>query len=253
MKRYLLVFSFCLLLLPFTGQAQTPDELMARGNEAFKSGDFNGAVEAYSAVLDAGYESADLYYNIGNAYYRMDEYGQAILNYERALRLRPNFRDARQNVELAQSKTEDQITPLPEVFLIHWAHALVNLFSPTGWRIALLVVAALLALLVVVFLLSSDYGWRKGTLAGSVVTVVVLLICIACAIASSVRYNRHDEAVVTLPMTVVKSSPEEGSVDKMVLHEGTKITIDETLGNWHKIHIADGNTGWVEETDITII
>lgn len=253
MKRYLLAFSLYLLLLPLAGQAQNLDELMTRGNDAFKSGDFAAAVEAYSAILDAGHESADLYYNMGNAYYRMEELGQAVLNYERALRIQPNFRDARQNLELTQSKTEDQIAPLPEVFLTKWARALTCLFSPTGWRIALLAVAALLALLVVIFLLSTDYGWRKGTLAGSAVATLLLIVCIACAIASSIRYNRHNEAVVTLPMTVVKSSPEEGSVDKMVLHEGTKVTIDESLGGWHKIHIADGNTGWVEESDVTII
>lgn len=251
MKKILIFLTAALAWASVT--AQTPDEWMNRGNDAFKSSDFPAAIEAYNAILASGFESADLYYNMGNAYYRMEEFGQAVLNYERALRIRPNFHDAKQNLELAQSKTEDQIAALPEVFLVKWGRTLVSLLSPTGWRIALLVAIALLALFVVVFLLSSDYGWRKGMLAGSAVAVVLVGICIACAAVSHTHYNRHNEAIVTVPMTVVKSSPEAGSVDKMVLHEGTKVIIEETLGNWHKIHIADGNSGWMESQDITII
>ena len=227
--------------------------LMQQGNDAYAKGDFAAAAQAYTAILNAGYQSADLYYNLGNAYYRQEEYGLAILNYERALRLKPNFRDAKQNLDLVNSKTEDQITALPEIFLAQWAHSVVAWFSPTGWRICTLILLAILAALLVVFILSRDYAWRKGTLAGGIATLVVLLLCVTCTISASVHYNRHNQAIVTAPMTVVKSSPEEKSVDKLVLHEGTKVAIDETLGDWHKIHIADGNTGWLQTTDITII
>ena len=103
------------------------------------------------------------------------------------------------------------------------------------------------------FLLSRDYAWRKGALIGGIVTLVFLLLCIACTISASVRYNRHNQAIVTAPMAVVKSSPEENSIDKLVLHEGTKVNIEETLGEWHKIQIADGNNGWLQTDEVTII
>jgi uncharacterized protein YgiM (DUF1202 family) len=107
--------------------------------------------------------------------------------------------------------------------------------------------------LVVVLFLSRDYVWRKRSLIASIVVALLLVIALACAIASSVRANRHNEAIVTTPMLVVKSSPESGSVDKLILHEGTKVGIDESLGDWYKIHIADGNTGWVSTDEVTVI
>ena len=250
MKKTLILL---LLATALNAAAQTPQQLMQRGNDAYAKGDFVAAAQAYNAVLDAGYESADLYYNLGNVYYRQEEYGLSILNYERALRLKPNFRDAKQNLDLADSKTEDQIAALPEIFLAQWAHSVVAWFSPTGWRICTLILLALLGTAVVLFLLSRDYAWRKGALIGCIVTLVFLLLCIACTISASVRYNRHNQAIVTAPMAVVKSSPEENSIDKLVLHEGTKVNIEETLGEWHKIQIADGNNGWLQTDEVTII
>lgn len=250
MKKILILLT---LLCPVCLFAQTPRELIQQGNEAYGKSDFVGAANAYNAILDAGYVSADLYYNLGNAYYRQEEYGLAILNYERALRLKPNFRDARQNLQLANTKTEDEITQLPEIFIVQWARSLTSWFSPMGWRVVLLVLLAVLAALVVVIFLSQEYVWRKRSLIGSIFVVVLLLLALACAIASSVRANQHNQAIVTAPMIVVKSSPESGSVDKLILHEGTKVGIDETLGDWHKIHIADGNTGWVSTDEVTVI
>ena len=250
MKKTLILL---LLATALNAAAQTPQQLMQRGNDAYAKGDFVAAAQAYNAVLDAGYESADLYYNLGNVYYRQEEYGLSILNYERALRLKPNFRDAKQNLDLADSKTEDQIAALPEIFLAQWAHSVVTWFSPTGWRICILILLAILGTAVVLFLLSRDYAWRKGALIGGIVTLVFLILCIACTISASVRYNRHNQAIVTAPMAVVKSSPEENSIDKLVLHEGTKVNIEETLGEWHKIQIADGNNGWLQTDEVTII
>ena len=250
MKRLL---SIIMLAVAFSAAAQSPQELMQRGNDAYSKSNFAKAIELYNAVLNAGYQSAELYYNLGNAHYRMEEYGLSILNYERAIRLNPNFRDAQQNLDLANSKTEDEIASLPEIFLVHWAHSVVAWLSPSGWRILLLCLFAIIGGLTVCLMLSSDYRWRRGSLIGILITTVMLIISLACAISSNIQYNRHNQAIITSPMAVVKSSPEPKSVDKLILHEGTKVHIEETLGAWHKIHIADGNTGWIEQTDITII
>ena len=251
MKNFL-VFSLYISIL-FAATAQTPQQLMQQGNEAYGKGDYAAATETYNAILDAGQHSADLYYNLGNAYYRQDELGLAILNYERALRINPHFRDARQNLELAYSKTEDQIDTLPQIFLVKWAQAVVAWFSPNGWLVVLLLLTALLGAFVAIFFVSRDYAWRKRSLLIGLLVSLLLLLAVGCTIASHVRYNRHDKAIITSPMIVMKGSPEAHSIDKMILHEGTPVNIDETLGDWHKIHIADGTTGWVESSDITII
>ena len=247
------ILSLIILSAALTLAAQTPAQFMKQGNDAYAKADYTVAVQHYNAVLQSGYHSADLYYNLGNAYYRQEEYGLAILNYERALRLKPNFNEAKQNLDLANSKTEDEISPLPELFIQQWIHNVVAWLSPTGWRILFLCLLAVLCVSVVLFVLNLDIRWRKWTLTAGVATVFLLLICTACTIASSVQYNSHSQAIITVPMSVVKGSPEESSVDKLILHEGTKVRIDETLGEWHKIRIADGNTGWLQQSDITII
>lgn len=236
-----------------TVAAQSPQQLMQQGNEAYSHGNYDAAAEAYNAILEGGAHSADLYYNLGNAYYRMDEIGLAILNYERALRLNPHFRDAQQNLDLAYSKTEDKIDALPKIFLTQWAEAVVSWFSPSGWLVVVLVLVTVLVVLVVVFFISGDYAWRRRTLLLSIVVMLLMLIAIGCSISSHIRYNRHDRAIITSPMIVMKSSPDTNSIDKMILHEGTPVNIEETIDEWHKIHIADGTTGWVEDSDITII
>ena len=233
--------------------AQPPLEKMQLGNEAYKNGDFTSAVQWYSTILDDGQECAELYYNLGNAYYRLDELGLAILNYERALRLQPNMRAAQENLTLAQSHTEDQITPLPEVFLVQWGRSVLNWFTPTGWRVAILLLALLLGTATVLFILNGDYRWRKGALIGGGVTALLLVLAIVCTLASSARHNHHNAAIVTQPMVVVKGSPDRHAVDKFILHEGTRVTLDETLDEWYEISIADGNNGWIHANEITII
>ncbi len=247
------ILSIILLSWTVTAMAQSPRELMSQGNVAFQKSDFVTAAKCYSKILEAGYANADLYYNLGNAYYRQDEFGQAILNYERALRLKPNFRDAQENLDLANSKIEDEIKALPELFIVTWARNITTWFSHTGWRIVILCLLALLSAAVAIFVLSRDYLWRKGALIGGIAVTGLLLIAIACSIATGVRQNSHNKAIVTSPLVVVKSSPESNSVDKLILHEGTKVDVEETLGDWHKIHIADGNTGWLTDADITVI
>ena len=224
----------------------------AMADSAYTSGDYTTAIALYEQILQTG-ESSVLYYNLGNAYYRQDEFGQAILNYERALRLKPNFRDAQENLDLANSKIEDEIKALPELFIVTWARNITTWFSHTGWRIVILCLLALLGAAVAIFVLSRDYLWRKGALIGGIAVTGLLLIAIACSIATGVRQNSHNKAIVTSPLVVVKSSPESNSVDKLILHEGTKVDVEETLGDWHKIHIADGNTGWLTDADITVI
>ena len=153
MKRILPII---LMALAFNLHAQSPEALVQKGNDAYNRSHYDTAIAAYTAVLDAGYESATLYYNLGNAYYRQEEYGQSILNYERALRLKPNYRDAKQNLDLVCSKTEDEIAPLPELFIVQWGRSIISWFSPRGWRILLLCLALSLGALLTLFILCSS-------------------------------------------------------------------------------------------------
>lgn len=250
MKRITIIL---VLLLTCSIHAQNVDQLFEQGNKAYAQNDYQKAVEAYSAIIETGISSAELYYNLGNAYYRQEEYGMAILNYERALRLKPNFRDARQNLELSNNKTEDEISELPELFIVRWYRSLVASFSPTGWKVLIvIIVAAILALAQFVYF-GNSYKWRKYALIVLLALSLLGIISIVCCISATNNATQHNSAIITSPILEVKSSPENTSIDKLVLHEGTKVFIEENLGDWYKIRIADGNTGWVSADEITII
>ena len=109
--------------------AATKDE----ADKAYQENDFASAIEQYEAILDAGQESAAIYYNLGNSYYKSENIAKAILNYERALLLHPGDADTRFNLELAKSKTIDKVTPASEVFIVTWVRSLTNMMSETAW------------------------------------------------------------------------------------------------------------------------
>ena len=219
-------------------------------DDLYRNGQYPEAIEQYEAVLASGLTSPELYYNLGNAYYRDNQFARAILNYSRALRLRPTMTDARQNLELAQSKTVDHIVTLPQLFIVRWYNSICSALSPTTWRILWLAAFALLAALFVTFRLARNYTLRKWTFVSCFAALLLLLCISAFWRSSAIRFNSHSEAVVMQSSVAIKSSPERQSVDKLILHEGTTVRIDEELSGWYKITIADGTNGWCESNAI---
>ena len=220
------------------------------GDSAYRMGNYPEAISLYESVLSTGLTSPDLYYNLGNAYYRDDQIGRAILNYHRALRLHPAMHDARENLAIAESHTADRISQLPQLFIIRWVNALTDKVSPSTWRLVLVIIFILLAAAVVMFLIGRTIQVRKTALISIIVTAILWLLVLALAISSSRHFNAHSEAVVLDAAITVKGSPEWQSADKLLLHEGTTVTIIDTLSGWYKIRIADGTTGWCENQSI---
>lgn len=217
---------------------------VADGDEHYRLGNYDLAASYYGLVLSTDYASADLYYNLGNCYYRTDQMGLAILYYKRALHLDPSMRDAKENLALAQSHTIDRIAVLPQFFLVRWIDALCTHISPTLWQVIWLILLALLGGALFCFLRGGNHTVRKVGFISTVILALLLALSTWLLIRTTHRYNAHSEAVVTLPAITVKSSPEKQSVDKLILHEGTLVNITDSLAGWYKITLADGTTGW---------
>lgn len=244
-----IIITLALLLAPIA-QASSNIHLKeanaCMADSSYRAGNYEEAIAQYEAVLADGLTSADLYYNLGNAYYRTGQMGLAILNYERALRLQPGMTDARQNLELANSKTSDRITVLPKIFLAQWYDSLVTHISPSAWKCLVFIFFLLVCASTVVMILSHRIGIRKGALASLIASGLFFILAVLLLIASLSHFNSHSEAIVLEPSMAVKSSPELQSVDKLILHEGTKVSISESLSGWYKITLADGTTGWCQ-------
>lgn len=237
------VLPLCLFsMLPLTTQAVTKNE----ADQAYAQERYQQAADLYEQLLEQGV-SADLYYNLGNAYYRVENMPKAVLNYERALQLAPGDKDILFNLQMARSKTIDKITPESEMFFVTWYHSLVKLMSIDGW--AKTAVASLLCAvaLILVYLFSNTIWLRKvGFFSGLAFTALFLLGNLFAWQQKSELVNRRG-AIIMQSAVSVKSTPAKSGTDLFVLHEGTRVTItDASMKSWRHIRVADGKDGWLE-------
>jgi tetratricopeptide (TPR) repeat protein len=245
-----IAFLFLVMVMSITGMAQV-DQWFAEGNEAYNEGDYDQALMMYGNIEGEGVESADLYYNLGNTYYKMRQYPQAILYFEKALKLAPGDEDIRTNLEIANLAVVDKINVLPQSFIERWWNSLRNALSADGWAWVSIVAFALVLLCLFVFLMARRAGWRKTGFFAGLLLLVCLVLSVVFAFEKYQDLKHQDEAIVMTPTVTVKSSPSENSVDLFVLHEGTKVRIMDTSNGWNKIKIADGSIGWLQAEAMT--
>ncbi len=235
-------------------QAPVPVISKAQADSAYINNDFASAVYLYENILANQGESADVYYNLGNSYYKMDNIAKAILNYEKALLLNPGNGDIRFNLELAQSKTVDKVTPMSEMFFITWTKSLINTMNEKGWARMGITTFIIMLVALALYFFSKKIALKKT---GFMVAVIMLLVCIVSNIfASSQKTDaqNHDTAIIMAPSVTVKSTPNEGGTELFILHEGRKVNIkDNTMREWKEIQLEDGNAGWVPASVIEII
>ena len=235
-----------LLFLPLSGHAVTK----AEADSAYIRGQYQQAIKDYEMLLKQG-ASADLYYNLGNAYYRSENITRAVLNYERALLLSPGDRDVRFNLQIARAKTIDKIVPESEMFFFTWYRSLVNLMSVDAWAWTALIALALLIVLLLVYLFSDRIWLRKVGFFGGFVLLILFALSNLFAWQQKQDLLFRKGAIVISPSVTVKSTPAKNGTDLFILHEGTKVSItDGTMKGWMGIRIADGKEGWIESNMI---
>ena len=242
-----------LALLPartYAGNDAYCDSLWNAGVSAYNEGMWQDACTDWSSILENGVESPELFYNIGNAYFKQQEYALAILNYERALKLDPSDPDARYNLEYLNTLIQDRVEEVPEFFVKTWLRKLSYLMPSGAWAaVSLISFAAALAMLMM-FLLSSSGIRRKVGFFASLAFVAVALLALSSGLRQRSERMDSDEAVIMVPVSSVKSSPGNTSTDLFVLHEGTRVHLLDTVGDWTNIQLLDGRQGWIPVSDM---
>jgi len=250
------VTALLMLLVPFwASAAQAPaDSLWDAATAAYSEGNWEGALTAWQEIEGSGLESPELYYNMGNAFFKASDYAHAILYYERALKLDPSYSDARFNLEFARESVQDRIESVPEFFLKTWVRKLGYLFSSDAWAVLFLILLALALGGGLMFLLGSGSGARRTGFFAGIAALLLAFCCLGFASSQKAAYNRADSAVVTVPVSSVRSSPgAESAKDLFVLHEGTKVRILDEVGDWWNIELSDGRQGWIPSSDLELI
>ena len=191
--------------------------------------------------------SADIYYNLGNAYYRTDNITKALLNYERAHLLSPGDDDINFNLQFARSKTIDKLAPESEMFFVTWYKSLVNFTTLDNWaKTSILAIIGAL-FLVLLYLFGPHLLLRKVGFFGAIVFIVIFLLSNLFAFQQKQMLANRTGAIIITPSVNVKKTPAKSSADQFVLHEGTRVDItDKAMKGWRGIKLSDGREGWIE-------
>jgi tetratricopeptide (TPR) repeat protein len=227
--------------------------LFADANAQYAEGNYAEAAAQYEQILaerpstgvaDLPSDYAVVYYNLGNAYFKQGELAQSILAYERALRLKPSMKDAKHNLEFAQSRIIDNIEDTQSFFLSNWLKAIRNVFSLGTWMGVSISLFILTLLGFFLFAFSSNIALRKTAFYISVVALVLSIA--ACANAGSLhqRDTQRAEAIIIQGVVNAKASPDRSGTELFTVHEGTKVEITEVIGDWCCIHVGN-NVGWM--------
>jgi tetratricopeptide (TPR) repeat protein len=239
-----------ILFVAFHAAAQDTEQLAAQAAKAYNTRQYQEAIAHYEKIIVAGNESYALYYNLGNAYFRNNENAQALLNYEKALKIAPNNEDLKHNIEVVNSKLTDKVEMVPELFYKRWWKLLVNMMGIDTLAVFNIMLLSLALILIAIYIAISNIIIRKISFWAGFFLMALFSIGILAASQRNHYLNSQHEAIVFTQMVNIKSSPDENSKDIFVLHEGTKVKLLDVVAEWQEIRIANGSVGWIKASDI---
>lgn len=243
-KRFMMLLMFLCLVLSASAVTKK------NADDEYKKGNYQQAIKDYEELLKKG-PSVDLYYNLGNSYYRTDNITRAVLNYERALLLAPGDADIRFNLQMARSKTIDKITPKSEMFFVTWYKSLVNLASVDQWASVAIVSIVVALIAILCYLFAPKLSLRKIGFYGAVVFVLIFVFSNIFAYEQKQILTNRTGAIVIAPSAGLKKTPVASSESNVIVHEGSRVEIiDDTMADWKLVELEDGREGWVLSSQI---
>lgn len=247
-----ILFAICCL----NGRAEITEphyfDLFHSGNTYYKSGQYDSAKSAYAEIINDGFYSPELCYNYGNTFFKTGNIPAAILYYERALRLDPNFSDARHNLKISNTFIADNIEPIDQLMVSAWWDNISKSMSPDSWGFIVFFLLCFGCTGVAIYLTARTRGLKQVGFFGAVVAFAMTIVVFSIAQNSKSLYE-ESFAIVFTPSVNVKSEPTIKSTVQFVIHEGLKVKVVDSEGDWTRIKLLDGNSGWIQTAAIEII
>lgn len=248
MRKWLVYSIFVMLSMTSMAGSHGLQHQMESANQSYAAGEYISAAEQYEQIIAAGYESAALYFNLGNTYFKMNQMPAAVLYYEKARKLDPRDENIRFNLELANSRIIDKIELLPEFFLRTWFRSVRNLFSSDQWAKISITGFILMLIAIFYFFTSRALIIRKLSFWMGILLMLSVLLSFSLSLSVYRDSTRKSSGIIFTPTVTVKSSPNDNSVDLFVVHEGTKVFILDQVEGWSEIRLINGNVGWLKTT-----
>lgn len=250
---YLLLWCLAAFLCLPAQAADIAADLVKQGNDAYAGANYTQAANLYEQALAQGVESAAVYYNLGNAYYQQQKTADAILNYERAMRMQPHNKNIQNNLQLAKARINPPIDEMPEVFYRQWWATVLGVMPSGTWGILSILTLWASAALGVLFLLASATIRKKQAFAGAVFCLVMAVLFHVFAYNRYQTETGNNYAVLMQPNTALKKGPSDGSESITDLPEGAKVRTNERVNGWVRITLPDNREGWVNEKNLNTI
>jgi len=223
----------------------SPDSLFQAANKHYQKGQYEMALEKYGEIVLSGFESADLYYNMGNAAYRSNSIGYAILYFEKTLKLNPSHEDAANNLEFASRYRVDTFEEVPELFIRTWIRSFYLKLSEHAWSILSLSLFILIISSVLIYIYSRKMAMKKTGFFVGLIALFLFILSLTAAVHRHRSIENPEAAIILSPSVVVRSSPSETGTELFILHEGTKVKVNESVTGWQNIRVIDGREGWI--------
>ncbi|MEN8156608.1 MAG: SH3 domain-containing protein [Bacteroidota bacterium] len=238
-----------LLLVGFSQLFAATDSLYSKAGDLYELEEYENALTLYREIVTSGYEAADLYYNMGNAAFRSNSIGYSVLYYEKALKLDPVHHDAAHNLAYLSRYRVDAFEEVPEFFIRTWISAAVHALPERTWSILALFSFVLTLVWVLLYLYTKRMALKKTGFFAALMGLILFIFTLSSAIAGHRSIIHPDSAIIISPSVVVRSTPSESGNELFILHEGTKIRVNEEVTGWQNIRIIDGREGWIPAGD----
>ena len=247
-KSFLLILIIC---IQYTFAADNNNVILKKAEDHYKSKNYTSAIQEYNSIINKGYYSYQLYYNLGNAYFKNNEIGKSILYYEKAKNLNASDADINYNLSLAYAKTIDKIDTKDNFFIELTHTGFLNTINPNSFAYLSIIFSIIFTLIVTLLLYVSKYRKLLIAIAGVSLTAIITTYIIGSSALKSQASS--DFAVVTVKQTKVSNEPIQNAVTKFNLHEGTKVKVLQTVENFTLIKLDNGVEGWVDANAIELI